>query len=155
VQDGMQANNMMANQNINSNLMEDIANLNNMNMANINSISNISSCNQNNEYVNCNECGFENGLGTFPENPVYGQSYVPIQNLDQTYKPSVGLQNGTIFPELVSPYRPGQSMAENQYIATTNNNQMQTNNSNIQTNGMQISNSVAQSNNMQRGEATI
>ena len=40
--------------------------------------------------------------------------------MDKTFKPCVGLKMGTIFPELVSPYMPGQSMREIDYIAATN-----------------------------------
>ena len=49
-----------------------------------------------------------------------GQSYVTIQYMDKTFKPCVGLKMGTIFPELVSPYMPGQSMNEIEYLAATN-----------------------------------
>lgn len=61
-------------------------------------------------------CGFENDPTVFPENYMYGQSYVPIQYIDQIFKPEIGLQMGTIFPELVSPYVPGQSMEEIAYL---------------------------------------
>ena len=77
------------------------------------------SCNQN-EYMDCCECGFEEEDNVFPENPMLGQSYVPIQYMDKTFKPCVGLKMGTIFPELVSPYMPGQSMNEIEYLAATN-----------------------------------
>ncbi len=77
------------------------------------------SCNQN-EYMDCCECGFEKEDNVFPENPMLGQSYVPIQYMDKTFKPCVGLKMGTIFPELVSPYMPGQSMNEIEYLAATN-----------------------------------
>ena len=77
------------------------------------------SCNQS-EYMNCCECGFEEEDNVFPENPMLGQSYVPMQYMDQTFKPCVGLKMGTIFPELVSPYMPGQSMNEIEYLAATN-----------------------------------
>ncbi|MGN1351961.1 MAG: spore coat associated protein CotJA [Clostridia bacterium] len=50
----------------------------------------------------------------------YGQSYVPIQRMSNTFIPSVGLKMGTIFPELVSPYMPCQSCAEHQYLVATN-----------------------------------
>ena len=66
------------------------------------------------------DCGFEEELNGFPNNPMYGQSYVPIQIMGQTFKPSVGLKNGTIYPELVSPYCPNQSIEENEYIRATN-----------------------------------
>lgn len=77
------------------------------------------SCNQS-EYMDCCECGFEEENNVFPENPMLGQSYVPIQYMDKTFKPCVGLKMGTIFPELVSPYMPGQSMNEIEYLAATN-----------------------------------
>lgn len=66
-------------------------------------------------------CGF-NDPSVFPDNFMYGQSYVPIQYIDTTFKPDVGLKMGTIFPELVSPYEPCQGMAEIQYLreATAN-----------------------------------
>ena len=78
-----------------------------------------STCNQN-QYTDCCECGFDEEYNVFPENPMLGQSYVPIQYMDKTFKPCVGLKMGTIFPELVSPYMPGQSMNEIEYLAATN-----------------------------------
>lgn len=68
------------------------------------------------------ECGFdeEKMLDVFPTNPMLGQSYVPIQYMDKTFKPCVGLRHGTIFPELVSPYEPCQSMEEIAFIERTN-----------------------------------
>ena len=67
------------------------------------------------------ECGFdEPDENVFPANPMLAQSYVPIQKLDKTFKPCIGLKMGTIFPELVSPYRPNQSVEEIQYIEDTN-----------------------------------
>ena len=66
------------------------------------------------------DCGFDEEYNVFPENPMLGQSYVPYQYMDKTFKPCVGLKMGTIFPELVSPYSPGQSMEEINYIAMTN-----------------------------------
>lgn len=67
------------------------------------------------------ECGYEEtSKNVFPENPVLGQSYVPIQYMDKTFKPCVGLKMGTIFPELVNPYYPCQSMEENAFIEAMN-----------------------------------
>lgn len=66
------------------------------------------------------ECGFDEEESPFPSNPMFGQSYVPIQKMDKTFRPCVGLKMGTIFPELVSPYVPNQSMAEIEYIRRTN-----------------------------------
>ena len=70
---------------------------------------------------NCS-CGFDDNANydVFPENPTLAQSYVPIQTMDETYKPCVGLKKGTIFPELVSPYMPGDSMKEIKYLERTN-----------------------------------
>ena len=65
------------------------------------------------------ECGFEED-NMFPKNPMYAQSYVPWHVMDKTFTPDVGLKMGTIFPELVSPYMPGQSMKEIEYIRRTN-----------------------------------
>ena len=84
-----------------------------------NSNNGCSCCNQNN-YVDCCECGFDEDYSIFPENPMLAQSYVPIQYMDKTFKPCVGLKMGPIFPELVSPYMPCQSMRENEFIAQTN-----------------------------------
>lgn len=78
-----------------------------------------SQCNQN-TYMDCCECGFDEEYSVFPENPMLGQSYVPIQYMDKTFKPCVGLKMGTIFPELVSPYEPCQSMREIDFIASRN-----------------------------------
>lgn len=67
------------------------------------------------------ECGFEEQLNNvFPANPMLAQSYVPIQTMDRTFTPCVGLRMGTIFPELVSPYAPCQSIEENAFIKAMN-----------------------------------
>ena len=65
------------------------------------------------------ECGFDDD-SPFPENYMYGQSYVPIQRMTKTFKPDVGLKMGTIFPELVSPYEPGQSLEEINFLRCSN-----------------------------------
>lgn len=70
--------------------------------------------------MNSCSCGFEEEFNVFPENPVYGQSYVPIQRINQTFKPEIGLKNGTIFPELVSTYYPNQSIEEIEYLKLNN-----------------------------------
>lgn len=66
------------------------------------------------------ECGFDEEDNIFPNNPMFAQSYVPWQTMDRTFIPSVGLKMGTIFPELVSPYMPGQSMEEIEFIRNAN-----------------------------------
>ena len=73
-------------------------------------------------YDDC-DCGYEDDDccgDIFPVSPMYAQSYVPIQYMDKTFKPCVGLKKGTIFPELVDPYCPGQSMEFIQYLKDTN-----------------------------------
>lgn len=65
-------------------------------------------------------CGFDEGVNLFPINPMLAQSYVPTQYMDKTFTPCCGLKMGTIFPELVSPYEPGQSMAEIEYLRARN-----------------------------------
>lgn len=84
------------------------------------SCSNVNSPCTQNEYMDCCECGFDEEYNVFPDNPMLGQSYVPMQYMDKTFKPCVGLKMGTVFPELVSPYMPCQSMREIDYIAATN-----------------------------------
>lgn len=81
------------------------------------------SCLKNNSCSDCNEpchCGFDEEDDVFPRNYMFGQSYVPMQRMNNTFIPSVGLKMGTIFPELVSPYEPCQSMQEINYIRATN-----------------------------------
>lgn len=55
-------------------------------------------------------CNDNNSTPIFPENYLYGHAYTPNQTMKNIFVPEVGLNNGTIFPELVSPYSPGQSM---------------------------------------------
>jgi len=59
---------------------------------------------------------FNDRIPIFPTNPMFGQSYVPIQYMNETFRPETGLKMGTIFPELVQPYAPGQSMEEIEYL---------------------------------------
>ena len=68
----------------------------------------------------CCDCGFDEAESVFPANPMLAQSYVPWQTMDKTFKPCIGLKMGTIFPELVSPYVPCQSIEEIEYIKKTN-----------------------------------
>ncbi len=93
---------------------------------NMNNMSNIKNCNMNNVNTinitpdeNSCECGFEEN-SVFPDNYMFGQSYVPIQRMTTTFKSDVGLRMGTIFPELVSPYEPGQSLEEINFLRCSN-----------------------------------
>ena len=65
-------------------------------------------------------CGYDEDYSGFPEYPMYAQSYVPIQQMNEVFRPEVGLKKGTIFPELVSPYCPNQSIEEIEFIKMTN-----------------------------------
>lgn len=77
-------------------------------------------CSQNNLSDSC-DCGFDDEEeNVFPENPMLGQSYVPLQQMNDTFKPCVGLKHGTIFPELVSPYSPCDSMRQIAFIESLN-----------------------------------
>ncbi len=67
------------------------------------------------------QCGFDEEYNVFPSNPMLAQSYVPIQTMNKTFTPCCGLKNGTIFPELVSPYEPCQSMQFINYLKNRNN----------------------------------
>ena len=78
-----------------------------------------SCCGCNNNNTDCG-CGFDEEPSVFPLNPMLAQSYVPIQEMDKTFTPCCGLKMGTIFPELVSPYMPGQSTMEIEYLRNSN-----------------------------------
>ncbi|CCY99806.1 unknown [Clostridium sp. CAG:793] len=67
------------------------------------------------------DCGF-NDPAIFPDNFMYGQSYVPIQYMNDTFKPDIGLRMGSIFPELISPYEAGDSMQEIEYLRNATSN---------------------------------
>ncbi len=62
----------------------------------------------------------QNNTAFFTSNPMYGYAYVPIQRMSKIFEPHEGLNKGTIFPELVSPYEPLQSVAENKYLRNYN-----------------------------------
>lgn len=81
-------------------------------------VENYSTC-CNNMYNKC-KCGFDEEISVFPSNPMLGQSYVPYQTMSETFTPCCGLKNGTIFPELVSPYEPCQSIEDLEYIRSRN-----------------------------------
>ena len=69
---------------------------------------------------NCGGGFDDNYMDVFPDNPMLAQSYVPIQFMSETFKPCTGLKHGTLFPELVSPYSPGDSMKQISYLEKTN-----------------------------------
>lgn len=79
----------------------------------------------NNRFINNS---FNNNANTFeddfgmtnysrvPSNLRYGSAYVPVQNFRTVYSPAEGLSYGSMFPELVRPYYPDQSLAEINYL---------------------------------------
>ncbi len=80
-----------------------------------------------NNVISCNpckvdecECGFDEEECPFTNNPMFGHAYVPVQKINTTFTPCVGLKMGTIFPELVSPYSPNQSMEQIQFLKNSN-----------------------------------
>ena len=81
---------------------------------------NNSSCSSRNNSNSCscnmyaNQASQNNNI--FPENYLYGHAYTPNQCMNRTFTPECGLENGTIFPELVSPYSPGQSIDFIEYL---------------------------------------
>ena len=97
----------------NNQVLEDVCDDVNYN----NNCCNMDNC-QMNEY-DCG-CGFDEAESVFSTNPLLAQSYVPVQTLDKTFTPCCGLKNGTIFPELVSPYEPCQSMEFINYLKRRN-----------------------------------
>lgn len=58
----------------------------------------------------------ENNQGNFPRNAMFGHAYVMDQTLTKTFSPEDALKKGTIFPELFSPYSPGDSMREIEFL---------------------------------------
>ena len=90
---------------------------------NVGTVAEYASMNDNSNWQNMNnmcECGFDEVTNLFPTNPMLAQSYVPIQYMDKTFTPCCGLKMGTIFPELVSPYEPCQSIEEINYLMARN-----------------------------------
>ena len=58
-------------------------------------------------------------LPVMPNNPQLANAYVPYQYADQLLCPNDSLENGTTFPELVSPYAKNQSQCVIQYLMQT------------------------------------
>lgn len=87
-----------------------------------NNVSDNCCCNNNDNDCGCGYDDDDDCCGNiFPANPMFAQSYVPIQTMDKTFIPCVGLKKGTIFPELVDPYYPCQSIDFINFIKDTNN----------------------------------
>ena len=58
----------------------------------------------------------EYSQGNFLKNAMFGHSYVMDQGLKKTFSPEEALKKGTVFPELFSPYSPGDSMKEIEFL---------------------------------------
>jgi hypothetical protein len=50
----------------------------------------------------------------------YANSYVPNQVFGRIFSPAEGLENGTMFPDLVSLYYPNQSLQERNFLRYNN-----------------------------------
>lgn len=81
--------------------------------------------NTSNNSLNNNCCRCNNSCNIpvqpFPDNYLYGHAYTPVQTMNETFNLNDGLKNGTIFPELVSPYYSGQSMDFINYLRNGGN----------------------------------
>ncbi len=81
---------------------------------NNNSCCNLNNCQSNTGYSNtCNRTVYNTNVF---ETYSYANAYVPNQVLCTPFSPMQGLQNGTMFPELVRPYSPGQSLEQMNYL---------------------------------------
>lgn len=69
-------------------------------------------------YMNC-KCGYDQD-NVFPNDYMFGNSYVPNHKMTEVFMPDVGLRMGTVFPELVSPYIPNQSTEVIEYLKNAN-----------------------------------
>lgn len=65
----------------------------------------------------CNKCRDCEMLPVCPANPKLANSYVPYQYIEDTLCPKESLENGTTFPELISPYSQNQSQCMIQYLS--------------------------------------
>ena len=72
-------------------------------------------------YVTEYPCGFEEPYSQFPTNATLAESYIPVQRFEKVFRSCLGLKNGTIFPELVDVYEPGESMDRIKYLKSTKN----------------------------------
>lgn len=69
---------------------------------------------------NCRTCQNRcRAMDFMPSNPMYANAYVPYQDADELFCPLEALENGTMFPELVSPYSKNQSQEIISYLRQT------------------------------------
>lgn len=68
---------------------------------------------------NCPMCKMCKEQPVMPNNPMLANAYVPYQYLEDTFCPMESLDNGTTFPELVSPYSKNQSQCLINYLYQT------------------------------------
>ncbi len=76
--------------------------------------------NMDDEYMSECACGYNEPYSVFPNDPMIAESYVPNQKLNKVYKSCIGLEKGTIFPELVNFYSPCEDMEIIAYLKSTN-----------------------------------
>ena len=61
----------------------------------------------------------EDNRNLFPRDLMFGHAYVPNQRMRNIFTPEEALRRGSLFPELVSPYAPCQSMKVIQSLRET------------------------------------
>lgn len=65
---------------------------------------------------NCGRCQRFPQIDIMPSNPLLANAYVPFQEADELFCPIDSLENGTTFPELVSPYNKNDSQETINYL---------------------------------------
>ena len=69
---------------------------------------------------NCRNCQNRcRAMDKMPANPQLANAYVPYQQGEEIFTPLEALENGTAFPELVSPYCRNQSQEVIKYLKGT------------------------------------
>lgn len=69
---------------------------------------------------NCRNCQNRcRAMDRMPVNPMLANAYVPYQQPEELFTPIEALENGTAFPELVSPYCRNQSQEIINYLRGT------------------------------------
>lgn len=69
---------------------------------------------------NCRNCQNRcRPMDVMPNNPLLANAYVPYQQAGDIFEPAQALENGTAFPELVSPYCKNKSQEIISYLRDT------------------------------------
>ena len=69
---------------------------------------------------NCRNCQNRcRAMDAMPTNPMLANAYVPYQEGEDLFTPNEALEQGTAFPELVSPYHKNHSQEVINYLKKT------------------------------------